>query len=44
MTPVAGLEESHPDSYMNTAVRLARENVGWFDVNQVRRRAARSRV
>jgi len=29
-----GLPESHPDSYMNMATRLAQENEGWFDVNQ----------
>lgn len=30
----SGLAESHPDSYMNMATRLAKENEGWFDVNQ----------
>ena len=29
-----GVSEDHPDSYMNLAKRLARENKGWFDVNQ----------
>jgi len=29
-----GVSEDHPDSYMNMAKRLARENKGWFDVNQ----------
>jgi len=30
----SGLPESHPESYMNLAVKLAEENEGWFDVNQ----------
>ena len=29
-----GVAESHPDSYMNMAKRLAKENENWFDVNQ----------
>eukprot|EP00092_Neocalanus_flemingeri_P020508 GFUD01022215.1.p1 GENE.GFUD01022215.1~~GFUD01022215.1.p1 ORF type:complete len:379 (-),score=110.49 GFUD01022215.1:100-1236(-) len=29
-----GLSEDHPESYMNMAKQLAKENAGWFDVNQ----------
>ena len=29
-----GLDEAHPDSYMNAARALAARNAGWFDVNQ----------
>eukprot|EP00092_Neocalanus_flemingeri_P007978 GFUD01008608.1.p1 GENE.GFUD01008608.1~~GFUD01008608.1.p1 ORF type:complete len:344 (-),score=99.87 GFUD01008608.1:92-1123(-) len=29
-----GVSEDHPESYMNLAKQLAKENAGWFDVNQ----------
>jgi len=29
-----GVSEDHPESYMNMAKQLARDNDGWFDVNQ----------
>jgi len=30
----AGLDDDHPESYMNIAKTMAEENEGWFDINQ----------
>jgi len=30
----SGLDDDHPESYMNLARTMAEQNEGWFDVNQ----------